>query len=304
MTDAAQRTRVFPACKQMQEVFASLLRNAWLRSDTGAVDVVRSWAGLRRGPASQVVLVFEAAQIDKPDWVRQVRSLKNKHKSYLVFAGGVPFQGIPERLARLDVRDPRRIHLVQAETPGCRLELLERLLAALNACQADDERVLDAWWEDDVLVVLSPRFRRLHVPLEKLRPLRGMTREQRGRFEIDEAGAFLHWSDGDVHLGWEQFAQAVDEGAYLKARQKSQEFNRCYGTAIRRLRVKRGLRQSDIRGLTPRQVGRVERGECRATHAALEKLAKANGMSTSDYMAALAELLVQGAGCVPARAAR
>lgn len=40
--------------------------------------------------------------------------------------------------------------------------------------------------------------------------------------------------------------------------------------------------------LTPPQVGRIERGECRAPHAALSKPAKAHETSTSDFMARLA----------------
>jgi hypothetical protein len=56
-------------------------------------------------------------------------------------------------------------------------------------------------------------------------------------------------------------------------------------------RQKSKLRQSDIKGLTPRQVGRIERGECRATHNALSKLAKAHKMGLSDYMNELANLM-------------
>ncbi len=144
------------------------------------------------------------------------------------------------------------------------------------------------------MVVVSPienRFIKLRVPLEKLSVLQGHRREKLENFEIDEDGAFIYWPDLDIHLGWEQLEQAVDERAYLKAKQQSEAFNKTYGIAIRELREKSELRQSDIKELTPRQVGRIERGECRATHNALSKFAKAHEISISDYMNKLANLL-------------
>jgi hypothetical protein len=153
------------------------------------------------------------------------------------------------------------------------------------------ERIFDAWWEDDVLVVLSPRFHRLHAPLKKLVPLKRASREDLDRFEIDEEGAYIYWPSLDVHLGWEQFLQATDEKAYLRARQQSGEFNRRYGAAIRALRERTGLLQTDIKGLTSRQIGRIERGECRATLSALTKLAQAHRTDLTSYLDELASLM-------------
>jgi transcriptional regulator with XRE-family HTH domain len=67
-------------------------------------------------------------------------------------------------------------------------------------------------------------------------------------------------------------------------------FNQAYGVAIRKLRREKGLRQSDIEGLTARQVGRIEAGQ-RATLSALRKLAQAHGMGVDEYMDRLAQSL-------------
>jgi len=152
------------------------------------------------------------------------------------------------------------------------------------------ERIIDAWWEEDQLVAINPSFKRVHVPLERLRPLANHPREKLSDFQIDQEGAFIFWPKLDVHLGWDQLVQAVDEQAYLRARQQSADFNKRYGVAIRKLREQSDLRQSDVPGLTPRQVGRIERGECRATHSALTKLAEAHGMDANRYMCRLARL--------------
>ena len=225
--------------------------------------------------------------IDDDEVTRRIRAVKNPAKRYLLFSGRLPSQAIPERVARLDVRRPERVHVVRAETGANRRDFVARLLAVLGT-QDEYERILDAWWEGDALVVLSPSFNRLHLPLAKLASLREHPREKLDEFQIDQEGDFVYWPAFDVHLGWEQFAQAVDDNAYLKARQRSDQFNRRYGSAIRAIRQQRQLRQSDIDGLTARQVGRIERGQCRATHSALSKLAKAHKMSVSDYMQRLA----------------
>jgi len=68
-------------------------------------------------------------------------------------------------------------------------------------------------------------------------------------------------------------------------------FNKAYGAAIEALRKDKRLRQRDVEGLTPRQVGRIESGQCRATLSALRKLAKAHGMSVSEYLEELSRHL-------------
>ncbi len=160
--------------------------------------------------------------------------------------------------------------------------------------EEEDNGIVDAWWEETTFIVVSPTpegFRKRRVPIERLPVLQGLSKEDREAFEIDEDGVFLYWPSGDIQLGWEQFECAVDETAYLKAQQQTEGFNKAYGAAIEALRKAKGLRQSDIEGLTPRQVGRIESGQCRATLSALRKLAKAHHLSVSEYMEELSRHL-------------
>ena len=106
--------------------------------------------------------------------------------------------------------------------------LAGRLLAALD-CGDDEHRILDAWWEEQTLVVVSPSragFQKIRVPLEKLSSLKDCSRDKLRGFEIDPDGLFIYWPKLDVHLGWEQFETAVDQQAYLRVKQQSDEFNR------------------------------------------------------------------------------
>jgi len=226
------------------------------------------------------------------DKIKHLRRAKNRDKFFLVFKGRMPSRAVADRIAWLGIRDDRRAHyVVSKKEPEKRFA--ERFVLALENW-GGDKRIVDGWWEGDVFVVVAlsrKGFIKQRVPLEKLRALHGCSRKELEDFEIDKEGLFVYWPAVDVHLGWEAFEQACDPRAWLKARQQSAEFNRAYGAAIRRVRQKNKLRQQDIEGLTARQVGRIERGECRATYAALAKLAKAHGMSLDEYLDQLSKFI-------------
>ena len=121
--------------------------------------------------------------------------------------------------------------------------------------------------------------------------MRGQPRSVLRNFEIDSDGSFIHWPDIDVHLGWNQFLQAVDPEELRKAQQRTEGYNKRYGAAIRRLREAAGISQSKVDGLTERQIRRIEQGESRATAGAISALAKAHGLEASAYMEGLAKAM-------------
>ena len=285
MTETLSKPDILLACDEVRRAAARL--EGW-KARTQWWNVLSDWSDIRPNAERPLLFVSTVMGVDKA-FAERVHSFPERRKAYLLICEHL-CKAFPERQALLAVRNPEYIH--HAETPnGNGIQVVLKRFFSTMSHEDQAERVFDAWWEKETLVVLSPRFRRLHVPIEKLRPLNGKPRTDVERFEIDDDGAYLYWPSLDVHLGWEQFAQATDEREYLKARQQSEKFNRRYGDAIRRLREGKGLRQSDIGGLTPRQVGRIERGECRATHSALSKFADAHKMNLSDYMATLSDLM-------------
>ena len=213
------------------------------------------------------------------------RNVAYRDARFVLFEDQYPLQGLAEKFSAIGA--PKRIHFVSGSGKSA---FLKRLISTLGQTETVS-RILDAWWDDDTLIVLSPSYERLTVPRSAIAPFRGATDEQLRAFEIDTNGAYVYWPSLDVHLGWEQFQQAVDPHARLRAQQKSHEFNRRYGAAIRETRERHKLRQSDIARLTERQVGRIERGECRATRSALTKLAVAHKMTISNYLDKLASIL-------------
>ena len=275
----------------------SLLRNALVRTGLAGKRGwrrIKTWSRLPLQGTTRLFIVctLEDLTRERIAEIRTLKAMKGRDKVFLLLKGRMPSRAVVDRMTWLDVRDDSRVHF--SETDEADEEVFaERFLLGLE-CGDNERRILEAWWEEEVLVVVSPSrtgFEKLHVPLEKLPALKTYPRDTLAHFEIDEDGLFVYWPRLDVHLGWEQFEMAVDPEADLRAKQQSGAFNRSYGSAIRELRVQSELRQTDVDGLTARQVGRIERGECRATHAALGKLAKAHQMSLSGYMNRLASLM-------------
>jgi len=274
---------------RLKSIFEKAFSEVGLRAGKHGWKTIKTLRTISRSGLSLVVAwMLEDVTENR---IKLVQELK-RPKIFLVFKGRLPCQAAVDRVTLLNVRDPRRIHCIASEEDE-EEAYAERLFQGLDN-EDDANRILDIWWEEKVLAVISPSregFKKLRIPLDKIRCLRGKNQEQLRNYQIDEDGLFVYWPDLDVHLGWDQFEQAVNRKAVLKARQQSEEFNRAYGCAIRKLRKETGLLQSDIKGLTARQVGRIERGECRATYAALSKLAQAHKLGVSDYMDRLAELL-------------
>lgn len=190
------------------------------------------------------------------------------------------------------IRSENRLHVVKVddlEAPQVS-QLLGRICFALGRDGARGS-IIDAYLAGDSLFVRGPKHRMLHVPISSVRALSGQPRAVLRNFVIDPDGSFVHWPDLDVHLGWNQFLQAVDPEEVRKAQQRTEGYNQRYGAAIRKLREEAGIAQSKVDGLTERQIRRIEQGECRATSAALAALAEAHGLDANAYMERLAKAM-------------
>jgi hypothetical protein len=195
------------------------------------------------------------------------------------------------------VRTPQRLYVLDRSSgtlgtsgSGSILTLLQRLKSGFAAGESED-RILDAKVENRVLRVVSVNFDRLDVPLAEVPPLKGAASSQLHEFEIDDDGAFIYWPRLDVHLGWRQLQQLVDPETALRASQKSMDFNRRYGQAVKARREQAGLTRGDVAGLSEKQLARIENGQCRLTTNAIAALAKAHGRVPNDYMRELANAL-------------
>jgi transcriptional regulator with XRE-family HTH domain len=166
-------------------------------------------------------------------------------------------------------------------------EALRRLIAA-RAAGAEDKLIASAALDGDELVVWSCEPRRYRVAVSAIPALAGMSADGISRFLISESGSRIHWDEGDVDLGIDAFRVHADAAFRTKKEREVRAEARRYAGAIRSLRQQRGLKQSQIRDLSEREVRRIESGEYMPQYASLEKLARAHGLSVDEYVAALA----------------
>jgi len=200
------------------------------------------------------------------------------------------------RLMEMQIRSTQRFYV--ADWPRSGTTQMSRYLAAfmqrLAATSSSDEhspRILNASVFAGVLHVVSPEFKRLEIPIAQIPALADKPQAELNEFEIDEDGAFIYWPKLDVHLGWEQLEQIINPTAALKALQKQTAFNIRYGKAVQKFREQSGIKPADLTDLSVKQLGRIERGECRLTSSAIATLAKAHNLSPNEYLNKLAEKL-------------
>lgn len=258
-------------------------------SATRTCRIGKDWPRSRAGGATWTMFLF-AYLGDLADEIDVVTHQPRGLKRFILFEDATPIESVAELLARLDVRSAARLHVARLDRDSDE-SFLRRFLSGLHSDH--DGAIMDAWWDGDELVVISPEMERLRVPGDKLPRLRNATRKDRREFEIDAEGAFLYWPSHDVHLGWSQFRQLIDPAAVLRVQQKSERFNRRYGEAIRTLREEHGLKQSDISRLDARTIRRIEKGQTRATTRALTRLAEAHGLAPNVYMHEVATRLAE-----------
>jgi hypothetical protein len=163
-----------------------------------------------------------------------------------------------------------------------------RVLAAwLHGAQG--ELIAEARVADDRLFVVSCALEPYEIEFAKMPSLRSIPEGERSAFEVDEDGSYIHWPASDVHVDIDAIRDALEPRSRMRAVAARASRDRRYGAAIARLRTSRGLKQSDVAGLSERQVRRIEKGEG-TTYESLQLLAKAHRMNIDDYLREVADV--------------
>jgi hypothetical protein len=261
----------------------------------GRVRVTTKWQSFLEAHELGHLLVAFSNEVDQ-NFVEAFRE-KAAPNTKVLLLNDSPFSDrLLSRMVDLQIRSAERFYVVEAKfvrSDEIKWEqLLRSFLERLNAgVESEADRIFDANLEDGILRVVSQKFQRLEVPISKIRELAKASKKTLEHFEIDDDGAYIYWPELDLHLGWEQLFQIVDPEAARKAQQKSDQFNKRYGAAIRKLREERGLAGTEIPGLSYKQLRRIEFGECRLTSNAAKELAMAHGMTPNEYLRKLAAAL-------------
>jgi hypothetical protein len=191
-----------------------------------------------------------------------------------------------------DVPEPALMRVpaaLQMRRPDYRLYVtgdrgvLRRLIVA--SLRADPRLgIVDAYTLGGELVVLGGDFEIRSFPLAEIPAVGSLAPDEQAGFDVDDDGSFLYWPAGGLHLGTSQLLQAFDP-MFLADIEIERNTNDRTGAALRAMREEKRLRQSDVEGLSERQVRRIEEGISRLRPASAERFAAAFGMSTSQLLA-------------------
>jgi len=173
--------------------------------------------------------------------------------------------------------------------PAVDIQRYRRVIAAWQL-GAQDQLIATAQVVGDRLLVVSCALEVFEIPFALIPALRRIPVEQRAAFTLSSEGSYLHWPHSDIHLDLDALRYATDPQQHTRQQALRLAADKRFGAAVTRVRKQRGLRQSDIAGLSERQVRRIEKGQ-RTTVAALELLAQSHGLALNEYLHAVADAM-------------
>ena len=246
-------------------------------------------------PKSRHVKVIRKLDPSIADWA----------KNLFVFSSAVKLPLVAELVQEANSRHHLKALFVWQDVKDC--HLLPQMIARANLKTLRNmvvhseinipRRIINAWLlgaqeqlianatliDGSKIFVISCDAETFEVPFESIPALNRIPIRERGLFKIAEDGSYLHWPKPDVHINLETIRHALNPELRKRYELERITHDERFGAAIAALRKKHGFKQTDIHGLSDRQVRRIESGE-RPSVEALKVLAKAHGKDLNDYL--------------------
>lgn len=218
----------------------------------------------------EITQIFQAAEVAKILRVLFVRT-------------NVDLNFIPQMFERAELRSLRKV-ILHANN-----DLPKRILAAWQA-GAQEQLIAQATVIKDSLWVTDCALKTWEIPFNILPALAAINPEKRADFEIDEDGSYLYWPSFDLHLDMEVLRATVDPEWQEKLAAERVMYDLRFGQALAIVRKAHNLKQTDIPGISPRQIRRIEKGSIPKL-ATLRKFSQAHGLSVNEYLEEIAQTI-------------
>ncbi|NUN63215.1 helix-turn-helix domain-containing protein [Pseudanabaena biceps] len=269
--------------KQTMTVLVQDQENEHLTLPSKSVQVLHS-SDIKSLDAALNLFVLTSAT-GLPEIADIVRNANQKHHLKALFIReDIDSKWLPQMFDRANLRVMRNT-LVHATS-----ELPKRVINAW-AMEAQEQLIAEATVIGDRLLVFSCSMEKFEVPFSSLPALKRIPINERSNFAIADDGSYLYWESADIHLDLDAFRYVTDPKWKQKFDALKSTHNQVFGKAIATLRKKYKLRQSDIIGLSERQVSRIEKGEGSTKADTLRLFAKAHGMEFDAYLDAVANAI-------------
>lgn len=125
----------------------------------------RTRANSQRTPATQTLYVSRLADLPEKGGQSELKIPGNAR--HLLFVPG-PIEAVAARLPLLGIRSPHRLHLAAEREEESVAGLIYRMLSGMTHADGP-QPIVDAWVDQDNLVLLSPSFDRLVGPAHEAR---------------------------------------------------------------------------------------------------------------------------------------
>jgi len=246
---------------------------------TAAFHLVRR---LRASTVRSLFVFYSAVQL--PQVSNLVSAVNRRNQLLALFLWqDADLKWLPQPLERANLRAVRNLFVHTS------LELPKRVLTAWQH-GAEEQLIARAMVADDRLFVTSCVPETSEIEVDRIPALRQIPRRERSDFVVSDDGSYIHWPSGDVHLSLDTIRRLLDPRYGERCDAARIARGRSWGVAVATLRKHCGLRQSDIVGLSERQVRRIENGE-HTSVSALKKLAATHDMELSAYLDAVAKMI-------------
>jgi hypothetical protein len=153
---------------------------------------------------------------------------------------------------------------------------------------AQDLLIANASATSDKLFVLSCSLAEYELPFDAVEALKSIPPGERDRFTIADDGSYLHWPSSDIHLDLDALRYATDPQWRQKVDRERTTRHARFGAAVEAVRKEHRINQSDITGVSERQIRRIEKGSVPRVKT-LELMARAHGLALDDYLITVAE---------------
>jgi hypothetical protein len=209
-----------------------------------------------------------------------------------VWASASKRTSILPRLGRLLVLFPPRLDSLPAleelfdpviwGTASLRLLPYEELAVVLGAAKRRDLFIggfVDP--KTETLILYRGDFARLAVPLSNFKAPGSGPKPNPSALSFTDYGQTICL--GSYQAAGDAILHEMDPDFRRRINAKRREEDRSFGASLRRLRILKGLRQSDFNGIPAKTIARVERGEVGKPHqATLQKIAHHLGVPAED----------------------
>ncbi len=236
------------------------------------------------------IFVFAEAKMlpEVSDFIKQANSAHNL-KALFLHEDKENWNWIPQMLDRANLRTLRNL-IVHSD-----FTITSRILKAW-VDGAQQELIASARVIDGSLLIRNCALQEIEVPAKDIPALKALTESQLQHFTVSESGSYLHWPKADIHLDFDTFRYYTDPEWKKRTDRLGVTRNKRFGGAVMSLRLDSHLKQSEIPGLSERQLRRIEKEGENATDSALKALAQAHKMTYAQYLAEVAKRLGRKAG--------